>query len=94
MRRFLLVGRVAAGAFGLTVLAGLPLMTASAHEGHQAACTDTMINATKADIQAMQAGEGKTKATQEMQMAEEMMAKKDMDGCVAHLHKAMEAVEE
>jgi hypothetical protein len=29
----------------------------------------------------------------EMKMAEDMIAKKDMEACVAHMHNAMEAME-
>jgi hypothetical protein len=89
MRKFV---SIAFGGIGLAALAGVQL--AFAHEAHKAQCTETAINATKADIQAMGDGEAKTTAEKEMQMAEEMMAKKDMEGCVAHLHKAMEAMEE
>jgi hypothetical protein len=46
-----------------------------------------------ADIQAMPDGEAKTTAIKEMQMAEEMMAKHDMDGCETHMVNAMEATE-
>ena len=37
--------------------------------------------------------EAKTTAMKEMQMAEDMMAKKDMEGCRTHMHNAMEATE-
>jgi glycerol-3-phosphate dehydrogenase len=67
---------------------------AIAHEAHKAECNETAMNASKADIQAMDDGEAKTKAMKEMQMAEEMMAKKDMKACESHLHSAMEAIEE
>jgi hypothetical protein len=56
-------------------------------------CTETGINAMKADIQSMDDGDAKTTATKEMQMAEDMMANKDMKGCEAHMHNAMEAME-
>jgi hypothetical protein len=46
-----------------------------------------------ADIQAMKDGEDKTTAMKEMQMAQDMMAKQDMKGCMAHMHDAMEATE-
>jgi hypothetical protein len=74
--------------------AGAPFGIAIAHEGHHVECTETTINATKADIQAMPDGEAKTQATHEMDMAEAMMSKKDMEGCASHMHNAMEAVEE
>ena len=56
-------------------------------------CNETSINAMNADIQAMDDGEAKTTAMKEMQMAEEMMAKKDMKACATHMHNAMEATE-
>ena len=86
--------RFVCGVFALAGLTGVPLHLALGHEAHKARCTETAINAASADIQAMPDGEAKAKAMQEMHMAEEMMAKKDFDGCVAHLHKATEAVEE
>jgi hypothetical protein len=60
---------------------------------HHAECNDTAINALKADIQAMSEGEAKTTATKEMQAAQQMMAKNDMEGCKTHIHSAMEAAE-
>ena len=56
-------------------------------------CTETSINAMNADIQSMGDGEAKTTAMKEMKMAEEMMAKKDMEACMTHMHNAMEATE-
>jgi hypothetical protein len=41
----------------------------------------------------MDDGEAKTTALKEMQMAENMMAKKDMKACATHMHNAMEATE-
>jgi hypothetical protein len=73
--------------------AGLPLTLALGHEGHHAECNDTAINALKADIQAMGDGEAKTTATKEMQAAQQLMAKNDMEGCKSHIHSAMEATE-
>lgn len=82
--------------FGALVFASVPLAFAVAHEGeqHDMECTEAGINAMNADIQAMQDGEAKTKAMKEMQIAEEMMGKEDMEGCGAHMQNAMEAVEE
>jgi hypothetical protein len=74
-------------------LAGFSLTLALAHEGHHAECNDTTINALKADIQAMGEGEAKTTATNEMQAAQQLLAKKDMEGCKSHIHSAMEATE-
>ena len=70
----------------------LPTLTLG-HEGHHAECTDTAINALKADIQAMGEGEGKTTASKEMETAQQLMAKNDMEGCKTHIHSAMEATE-
>jgi hypothetical protein len=63
------------------------------HEGHQAECTDTAINALKADIQAIGESEAKTTASKEMETAQQLMAKNDMEGCKSHIHSAMEATE-
>lgn len=79
---------------GLTALASAPFGFAGAHEAHQAKCSETKMNALRADIQAMEDGDAKTAAAKEMQMAEEMMAKQDIEGCAAHIHNAMEAIEE
>ena len=76
----------------LAGLAGLPL-AALGHEGHHAECNQTAINALEADIQAMGAGEPKTTATKEMEAAQQMMAKNDMEGCKSHIRSAMEATE-
>jgi hypothetical protein len=79
------------GGLALTGFAVAPL--AVAHEEHHAECNETAMNALKADIQAMQEGEAKTTATKEMNMAQQMMAKNDMEGCKSHIHSAMEATE-
>ena len=81
------------GMLGLTALASGPLNFAVAHEGHQMDCTETSINAVNTDIQAMDDGEAKTTASKEMEIAEDMMIKKDMKACVTHMHNAMEAIE-
>jgi hypothetical protein len=82
------------GALALATCASVPLTSAVAHEEHQMECTETSINAMNADIQAMSGGEAKTTAMTEMKMAEDMMAKKDIGACTAHMHNAMEALEE
>lgn len=78
----------------VAVFSGMLLSSTGAHEAHKSQCTQASINAIRADIQAMNDGEAKSTAAKEMKLAEEMMASKDADGCVTHLHKAMEAVEE
>ena len=72
---------------------GLPLTLALGHEGHHVECNETAINALKADIQAMVEGEARTTATKELEAAQQMMAKNDMEGCKSHIHSAMEATE-
>jgi hypothetical protein len=52
------------------------------------------MNAMKADVQALPDGDAKTEATKELAMAEEMMGKNDVKACEAHMHNAMEAIEE
>jgi hypothetical protein len=90
MRR--LVFNLVLGSFGLA-LASAPHFGA-AHEAHKTECNETAINAMKADIQTMSDGEAKTKAKMETKMAEEMIAKRDVEACKAHMHNAMEAMEE
>ena len=77
----------------LAGFAGLPLTLAFAHEGHHVECNETAINALKADIQAMGEGEARTTATKEVEAAQQMMAKNDIDGCKSHIHSAIEATE-
>jgi hypothetical protein len=77
----------------LAGLAAFPFALAVGHEGHHAECNETTINAVKADIQAMGAGEAKTTATSELEEAQQMMAKNDIEGCKSHVHSAMEATE-
>jgi len=71
----------------------LPLNLALGHEGHHVECSETAINALKADIQAMGEGEARTTATKELEAAQQMMAKNDLEGCKSHIHSAMEATE-
>ena len=84
---------VVTGTVALATCASVPLTSAVAHEEHQTECNETAINAMNADIQAMDDGDAKTTAAKEMQMAEDMMTNKDMKGCEAHMHNAMEAME-
>ena len=81
------------GTLALVTCASVLPTSAVAHEEHQMECNETSINAMNADIQAMSDGEAKTTAMTEMKMAEDMIAKKDMEACVAHMHNAMEAME-
>jgi hypothetical protein len=74
-------------------LAGVSLTLALGHEGHQAECNDTALNALKADVQAMDEGESKTTARKELEAAQQSMAKNDTEGCKNHIHSAMEATE-
>jgi hypothetical protein len=92
MRKFVFANLIF-GALGLTMLASAPLNFAVAHEGHEMECNETSINAMNTDIQSMDDGEAKTTASKEMEMAEDMMAKKDMKACATHMHNAMEAIE-
>jgi len=77
----------------LAGLAGLPPTLALGHEGHHVECDETAINALKADIQAMGEGEARTTASKEVEAAQQMMAKNDVEGCKSHIHSAMEATE-
>jgi hypothetical protein len=80
-------------AFGLMAIVSTPHTIVAAHEAHKMECNETSINAMNADIQAMKDGDDKTMAMKEMQMAQDMMAKKDTKGCVYHMHNVMQAVE-
>ena len=83
---------IAAAAACFTI--GLSAPTAGfAHEGHQMECSDSSINAMKADVQAMPDSKSKTIAIKEMEAAQETMLKKDMKACMAHMHNAMDAIE-
>jgi hypothetical protein len=77
----------------LALFASAPLMAAVAHEAHKIECAETSVNAMKADIQSMADGDAKTAAMKEVKMAEDMMANKDVKGCEAHMHSAVEAME-
>ena len=77
----------------LAGFAGVPLTLALGHEEHHAECNETAINSLKADIQAMGDGEARTTATKEVEAAQQMMAKNDVEGCKSHIHNAMEATE-
>jgi hypothetical protein len=79
--------------FIAALLCGAALNSVMAHEQHNMECSETSLNAMHADIQAMEGGEAKTTAMKEMDIAEDMMAKKDMEACMTHMHKAMEAIE-
>jgi len=91
--RSLLLKNTSLRSFLLAGFAGLPLTLALGHEGHHAECNETAVNALKADIQAMGESEAKATATKELDEAQEMMAKNDMEGCKSHIHSAMEATE-
>jgi hypothetical protein len=77
------------------IASGAPLAPAIAHEGeeHGMECDEASINEMNMDIQAMGDGEAKTNAMKEMQMAGDMMAKKDMKACMDHMHKAKDIMD-
>lgn len=56
-------------------------------------CEAASIHSMKMDVQAMNDGQAKTTATKEINLAEDMMKKKDVNACTTHLGKAMEAME-
>ena len=76
-----------------TALTSALLSFAVAHEAHRMECSETAMNAMDADLQSMGDGDAKTSAMKEMEMAEEMMAKKDMKACAKHMRNAMEVME-
>ena len=91
--RYLPVENISLKVLFLAGVVGLPLNLALGHEGHHVECSETAINALKADIQAMGEGEARTTATKEVEAAQQMMAKSDIEGCKSHIHSAMEATE-
>ena len=93
MRKFVLTNLVL-GSLSLTAFLSAPLPDAVAHQAHQMACNETAVNAMDADIQSMPDGQAKTAATKEMGMAKDMMGKKDMESCGAHMQNAMKAIDE
>ena len=58
---------------GLAINLCAPPTVGFAHEGHQMECSDSSINAMKADVQAMPDGKSKTAATKEMETAQDTM---------------------
>ena len=84
---------IATAAIGLTINLCAPPRVGFAHEGHQRQCSDSSLNAMKADVQAMPDGKSKTTATKEIEAAQDTMQKKDMKACMAHMHNAMDAIE-
>lgn len=91
MRNYIFITKLIFAAVGLSTA---PLSVVIAHEAHKMGCNETAMNAMNGDIQSMPDGEAKAKAMKEMDMAGQMMAKKDMKGCEAHMHNAMKALEE
>ena len=91
--RYLPVENISLKVLFLAGVVGLPLNLALGHEGHHVECSETAINALKADIQAMGEGEARTTATKEVESAQQMMAKNDIEGCKSHIHSAMGATE-
>lgn len=82
------------GFLAVMALGGFPLSPARGHEKHQMQCNQTTIDAIRADLQMMKDGAAKRTAVKEADMAESKMAGKDKEGCIAHLHNAMEMIEE
>jgi hypothetical protein len=93
MRNYFLIANLVFGILGFTVLSSVPLNVAFAHGDEKMECTESGMNAMTADVQAMNDGEAKSTAMKEMQMAKDMMTKKDTEACMAHMHNAMEATE-
>jgi hypothetical protein len=82
-----------AAAIVLAVVSCASLTFVFAHEGHEMECSESNINAMKADVQAMPDGNSKTTAIKEMQAAQRMRQMNDMNSCMAHMHDAMKVIE-
>jgi hypothetical protein len=93
MRNYICTAKLVFGILSLTALGSAPLDVAFAHGDEKMECTEASMNAMTADVQAMNDGDAKTTAMKEMQVAKDMMAKKDMEACMSHMHNAMEATE-
>lgn len=78
---------------GTLFFVAFTLTGALAHERHQMKCKAASIQSMKMDLQAMNDGQAKTRAMKEINLAEDLMGKKDVKGCTDHLGKAMEAME-
>jgi hypothetical protein len=55
-------------------------------------CNDASMTKMKTDVMTMPDGDKKTMAMKEMKMAEDMMMKKDMKGCMTHMDNAMKGM--
>jgi hypothetical protein len=73
----------------IAVAALFAIAPASAQTGMMMDCTDANMAKASADVDKMPAGEKKDMVMKEMTMAKDMMAKKDMAQCKAHMNKAM-----
>lgn len=56
-------------------------------------CTTAEMTKMKDKMGSMPASDSKTMAMKEMDMADKMMEKKDMSGCMDHMDKAMKAMD-
>lgn len=84
--------RLLAFACGVSAIAGDPAPSALAHEEHRTVCSETSLNALRADIQALNDGATKKAASDEMAMAQDMLAKINLHACAEHMQKAEEAM--
>jgi len=72
------------------------LAPAFAEQQHheQMVCSSVGMQEAMADVEAMQEGEKKTQAMSHLKMAEEAMAKHDMEGCMNHMQAAKDAMKQ
>lgn len=94
MRNHTFTAQLALGVIALAALCVAFPRHAEAHLAHKEACSQTAMNAMQADAQVMPDGDAKTRAMAEMKAAKEMMAKKDIEACGAHMQNATRAIEE
>jgi hypothetical protein len=57
-------------------------------------CNDASMSKMNTNTMNMKDGQDKTMAMNEMKMAKDMMMKKDMQGCMDHMGKAMKAMDQ
>jgi hypothetical protein len=55
-------------------------------------CTEADMATMETNMKSMMDADKKKMAMDEMDMAKKMMAKKDMDGCMMHMNKAMDSM--
>lgn len=72
----------------------VPPAFAEQQHHEQMVCSSVGMQEAMADVQSMQEGEKKTQAMSHMKMAEDALAKHDMEGCMNHMQAARDAMKQ